>query len=207
MKRFSIQSYAFGELAQMYNEEKQVGAQLTVIPFEGWDRSMFYDQTGLVWMPPSPNIPTVDSAFSYIGTCIFEGTNVSEGRGTTQPFEVIGAPWMNAEKVLTILGKQEGVLFRETAFVPTFSKYAGELCHGIRLHITDRDAYSPFAVGLKLLDAIRKTNEELEISKNIVGLLGTDEIFLPDFEVARFIEKEAEKVTLWQRKSTEWYLY
>jgi uncharacterized protein YbbC (DUF1343 family) len=196
-----------GEFARMMNDTERIGCDLAVIPCAGWTREMYFDDTNLVFVAPSPNIPTVDSAFSYIGTCIFEGTNVSEGRGTTQPFEVIGAPWMNAEKVLTILGKQEGVLFRETAFVPTFSKYAGELCHGIRLHITDRDAYSPFAVGLKLLDAIRKTNEELEISKNIVGLLGTDEIFLPDFEVAHFIEKEAEKVTLWQRKSTEWYLY
>lgn len=196
-----------GEFARMMNDVENIGCDLTVIPCEGWTREMYYDDTDLVFIAPSPNIPTVDSAFSYIGTCLFEGTNVSEGRGTTQPFEVIGAPWMDTEKVLALLGEQTGVRFRETAFVPTFSKYAGELCHGVRIHITDREAYSPFAVGMRLLIAIRKTNAELEISKDIAGLLGTDAIFSPDFEVERFIETEAEKIALWQRRSAEWYLY
>ena len=196
-----------GEFAHMMNDTEDIGCDLTVIPCKGWRREMYFDDTDLVFVAPSPNLPTVDAAFAYIGTCMFEGTNLSEGRGTTQPFEVIGAPFMKVEEVLSLVGKQDGVLFRSTAFVPTFSKYAGELCYGIRLHVTDRELFSPFAVGMRLLDAIKKTSPEFEISKNITRLLGTDDIFAPDFEVESFITKEAEKVAVWQRKSTKWYLY
>ncbi len=196
-----------GEFAQMVNVAEHIGCDLTVIPCEGWMRELYFDDTDLIFIAPSPNLPTVDSTFAYIGTCIFEGTNLSEGRGTTQPFEMIGAPWLSSDKVIDLMGKQDGVLLRSAFYVPTFSKYAGELCHGIRLHITDRDAFSPFAVGMRLLDAIRKTNTEFEISKNIIRLLGTDEIFSSDFDVERFIEKESERVAVWQKESEKWYLY
>ncbi len=196
-----------GEFAHMMNDTEHIGCDLTVIPCEGWTREMYFDDTDLVFIAPSPNLPTVDAAFAYIGTCIFEGTNLSEGRGTTQPFEIIGAPWLDTQAVLDLMEEQEGVLLREAFFVPTFSKHEGQLCHGIRLHITDREAFSPFAVGMRLLDAIRKTSAALEISKNITRLLGTDEIFAPDFDVERFIAKEAERVALWQKESSRWYLY
>lgn len=196
-----------GEFALMMNVTENIGCDLTVIPTDGWKRAMHYDDTDLVFIQPSPNIPTVDTAFSYIGTCIFEGTNLSEGRGTTKPFEMIGAPWLDSEKVLEKVGTQKGVMLRECSFTPTFSDYKDDFCHGIQLHITDRNTYSPFEVGIRLLDAIRKTHIEFEIKPSMVNLIGTDEIFKTDFSVDSFIEREAEKSAQWQTLSKKWYLY
>lgn len=196
-----------GEFALMMNETESIGCDLTVIPLEGWKREMYFDDTDLCFVQPSPNIPTVDTAFVYIGTCIFEDTNLSEGRGTTKPFEMIGAPWLDSKAVIEKVGQQGGVILRECAFTPTFSDYENEFCHGIQLHVTDRDAFSPFAVGIKLLDAIRKTHSEFRIEPDIVKLLGTDEIFKSDFEAEAFIERENQKSAQWQALSKKWYLY
>lgn len=196
-----------GEFALMMNDTENIGCDLTVIPIEGWKRDIYYDDTDLVFIQPSPNIPTVDTAFSYIGTCIFEDTNLSEGRGTTKPFEIIGAPWLDSEKVIDQTGQQEGVLLRECSFTPTFSDYKDTFCHGIQLHITNRDIFAPFEVGIRLLDAIRKTHNELEIKPSIVNLIGTDEILKPDFSLDSFLTREAEKTAKWQTFSKKWYLY
>lgn len=196
-----------GEFARMMNETENIGCDLTVVPLEGWKREMHYEDTGLVFIQPSPNIPTVDTAFAYIGTCIFEGTNMSEGRGTTKPFEMIGAPWLNSAAVLEKMGEQEGVLLRECSFTPVFSKYEDTFCRGIQLHVTDRDAFSPFAVGIRLLDAIRKTHSELEIRQSIINLLGTDDVFRDDFDVEAFIVHQTQKVAQWQAYSKKWHLY
>ncbi|MBR3997868.1 MAG: DUF1343 domain-containing protein [Clostridia bacterium] len=196
-----------GEFAMMMNATEGIGCDLDVIPCEGWTRDMYYDDTDLVFIQPSPNIPTTDTAFAYIGTCIFEGTNLSEGRGTTRPFEIIGAPWLNPAAVIETVGRQQGVILRETAFTPTFSKYAGEPCRSIQLHVTDRDAFSPFAAGLRLLDAIRKNHSQFELRPFIAKLLGSDAVFADDFDTEAFISSEAEKVALWQEKSSEWMIY
>lgn len=196
-----------GEFALMMNDTENIGCNLSVIPMEGWKRDIFYDDTDLVFVQPSPNIPTIDTAFSYIGTCIFEGTNLSEGRGTTKPFEIIGAPWLDSEKVLNEVAPQEGVLLRKCSFTPTFSDYRDSFCHGIQLHITDRNSFSPFEAGIRLLDAIRKTHNEFEIKPFIKNLLGTDEILKSDFSPDSFITREAQKVAEWQTLSKEWYLY
>ncbi len=196
-----------GEFALMMNETENIGCNLTVIPMEGWKRDMYYEDTDLVFIQPSPNIPTVDTAFAYIGTCIFEETNLSEGRGTTKPFEMIGAPWLKPEAVLKTVGKQDGVILRECSFTPTFSDHQNNFCHGIQLHITDKDIFSPFAVGIKLFDAIRKTHGEFEIEPSVAKLIGTDKIFRPDFNPDTFIEEEQQKVTEWQSLSKKWHLY
>lgn len=196
-----------GEFALMMNETENIGCNLTVIPMKGWERDMFYDDTDLVFIQPSPNIPTVDTAFAYIGTCIFEDTNLSEGRGTTKPFEMIGAPWLNGKKVIEALGRQDGVILRECSFTPTFSDYKDVFCRGIQLHITDRESFSPFAVGIRLLDAIRKNHSEFEIEPSIANLLGTNEIFKPDFNVEEFILIHQKKVDEWQDYSKKWHLY
>jgi uncharacterized protein YbbC (DUF1343 family) len=133
-----------GELAKLYNGEFLTGevgkkVDLDVVEMRGWRREDAYGQTGLPWVLPSPNMPTVDSAFVYPGTCMFEGTNLSEGRGTTRPFEIIGAPWVDyhwAEKLNDL--KLPGAQFRETYFNPTFSKFKGKTCGGVQLHLTDR---------------------------------------------------------------------
>ena len=196
-----------GEFALMMNETENIGCELAVIPMEGWKRDMYYDDTDLCFVQPSPNIPTVDTAFVYIGTCIFEDTNLSEGRGTTKPFEMIGAPWLDSKAVIETVGKQDGVILRECSFTPSFSDYEGIFCHGIQLHVTDRDAFSPFAVSIRLLDAIRKTHSEFEIERDIVKLLGTDEIFSSDFNAEEFTELENSKSAEWQTFSKKWYLY
>ncbi len=196
-----------GEFALMINETENIGCDLTVIPMEGWKREMYFDDTDLCFVQPSPNIPTVDTAFVYIGTCIFEDTSLSEGRGTTKPFEMIGAPWLDSKAVIERMGQQKGVILRECSFTPTFSDYKDSFCHGIQLHVTDRNAFSPFAVGIKLLDAIRKTHSEFRIEQSIVKLLGTDEIFRNDFEAEEFTESENKKSAEWQALSKKWYLY
>lgn len=196
-----------GEFALMMNETQGIGCELEVIPLEGWERELSYDETDLVFIQPSPNIPSVDTAFTYIGTCIFEETNISEGRGTTKPFEMIGAPWLDGGAVIEKIGPQEGVILRECSFTPSFSDYKDCFCRGIQLHITERDAYSPFAVGIRLLDAIKKLHPEFSIAPSIVNLLGSDDILRPDFDAEAFIARENKKVSDWQALSKKWYLY
>lgn len=196
-----------GEFALMINETENIGCNLTVIPMDGWKRDMFYDDTDLVFIQPSPNMPTVDTAFVYIGTCIFEDTNLSEGRGTTRPFEMIGAPWLDSRTIIEKVGKQEGVILRECSFTPSFSDYKDCFCHGIQLHVTDREAFSPFAAGIRLLDAIRKTHNEFEIEPSITKLIGTDDILRPDFDAEKFISEQQQKVDEWRLYSKNWYIY
>ena len=131
--------------------------ELTVVLVEGWKRSMRLDETDLPWVAPSPNCATLDAATAYIGTCVFEGTNVSEGRGTTLPFQVIGAPFLNGPKLAERANahKLPGVHFRPTSFCPTFSKHQGAMCHGVQVHVTDVEAVNMFEAGLVLLDEVR----------------------------------------------------
>lgn len=143
-----------GELALMFNEE--IKADLDVVSMEGWKRDMWYDDTGLQWVMPSPNMPTLNTAIVYPGTCLFEGTNVSEGRGTTKPFEIIGAPWIDPLLLTDNLNQLSlpGVIFRPLYFVPTFSKYKGLTCGGVQIHVTDRNIYRPVMTALYMLETM-----------------------------------------------------
>ena len=145
-----------GELARLFNDAFAIGAELHVVPVEDWNRSVAEPGHSLHWVPPSPNMPTPDTALVYPGTALFEGTNVSEGRGTTRPFEIIGAPFILAEALANHMNNLglPGVRFRPVWFTPTFSKHAGALCGGVQIHVTDREAYLPFRTGLSLLKAI-----------------------------------------------------
>jgi uncharacterized protein YbbC (DUF1343 family) len=145
-----------GELAEMFNSEYGVGCELTVVRAKGWRRKMWHDETGLPWVSPSPNLPTLDSVTVYPGNCLFEGVNVSEGRGTTRPFETIGAPWIDGFKLRERLAEEDipGVMFRALSFVPAFGKFAGETCGGIQLHVRDRREFRPVFTALKLLRTI-----------------------------------------------------
>lgn len=147
-----------GEIAKLFNEEFKIGCKLFVVPMANYDRSKFYDELELPWVVPSPNYPTIKTGLVYNCTCIFEGTNLSEGRGTTIPFEVVGAPYVNPTKLAEKLNslKLEGVHFRELFFSPTFSKYQGEMCGGVQLHILDRKKFKPVYTGWAMLDVIRK---------------------------------------------------
>ena len=145
-----------GELAQLFNEHFGIGCKLEVIKMEGWSRAMFYQQTGLPWVPPSPNLPSPVSAMVYPGQVLWEGTNISEGRGTTQPFELFGAPYLNPGKILTRIGADSipGIILREVVFEPTANKWQDQPCRGFQIHITDPDEFRPYETGLRLLQAV-----------------------------------------------------
>jgi uncharacterized protein YbbC (DUF1343 family) len=147
-----------GELSLMFNSEFGIGCELEVVRMEGWQRSMWYEETGLPWVMPSPNIPTVDTAVVYPGSVIFEGTNVSEGRGTTRPFEILGAPYIEPDELIEELVKVRlpGVVFRPIHFQPTFHKFAGEVCGGVHLHVVDRHSFKPVITGAAIIGAIRR---------------------------------------------------
>lgn len=146
-----------GELAMLFNDAYGIAADLEVMEMTGWDRSMFWDETGLPWVMPSPNIPTLDSALAFPGTVHIEGTNASEGRGTTRPFEIVGAPWVRAERFAAALNARglPGVYFRSVVFEPTFQKHARVTCGGCQIHVLDRRAFRPVLTGTAIIDALR----------------------------------------------------
>ena len=139
-----------GELALLFREERRLDLDLEVIPCEGWRRGTTWERTGLPWVMPSPNMPTPETALVYPGQCLLEGTNLSEGRGTTRPFHLLGAPWLDAERLAADLAAERlpGVRFRPAHFTPTWDKHAGVLCHGVELHLRDGEAFRPFRTGL-----------------------------------------------------------
>jgi uncharacterized protein YbbC (DUF1343 family) len=145
-----------GELALLINDHYKIGCELDVIPMAGWHRKMFFTDTGLPWVPPSPNLPTPTSALVYPGQVLWEGTNVSEGRGTSQPFELFGAPYLEIENILkkVCADSLPGVILRPTVFEPTSNKWQREPCTGFQIHVTDPVNYTPYLTSLKLLQAI-----------------------------------------------------
>ena len=147
-----------GEMANLANAAFGIGCDLTVVPLANWSREQWHDDTGLPFVPSSPNLPTLDSMTCYPGTCLIEGTNLSEGRGTTRPFEYLGAPWINAEKLSDQLNDigQAGVRFRPLYFVPTFSKYQGELCAGVQVYVSDREIFQPLTMILHVLQTVMR---------------------------------------------------
>jgi uncharacterized protein YbbC (DUF1343 family) len=146
-----------GELARLYRAERGLGGELEVVPCAGWRRDMDFERTGLSWVLPSPNMPTLETAFVYPGQCLLEGTNLSEGRGTTRPFELCGAPRIDGHKLCRRLEDEgwPGVHFRPAWFRPTFHKFAGQTCAGLQLHVTDREAFCPVRTGVAVLAALR----------------------------------------------------
>jgi uncharacterized protein YbbC (DUF1343 family) len=151
-----------GELARLYDEERHVGVDLRVIRMERWRRRMLGPETGLPWIAPSPNMPTPETAVVYPGACLVEGTNLSEGRGTTRPFELIGAPWLDAVALADEMNRLErpGVKFRPHWFRPVAQKWAGETCAGVQVHVTDPRSFRSFGSYVALLAAIRRQAPE-----------------------------------------------
>lgn len=144
-----------GEIAQLINKTQKIRADLKVIPMENWDRSMEFESTGLPWIAPSPNLPTPASAAVYPGQVVFEGTNISEGRGTTQPFELFGAPFIESRKIVELVnGKIGGAALRPVCFQPCSGKWQDKVCRGFQIHVTSKDSYRPYLTSLLLLQAI-----------------------------------------------------
>jgi uncharacterized protein YbbC (DUF1343 family) len=175
-----------GELAVYLNDTRGIGCALTVVPMEGWRRAMRWEDTGLPWVAPSPNMPTPDTARVYPGGCLIEGTNLSEGRGTTRPFELVGAPFLDAGRLSVALARRglPGVAFRAAAFQPAFHKYRGQVCQGVQVHVTDARRFKPFATYLALILEARRQSRlcrwrrppyEFERKRLPIDLLGGGE--------------------------------
>ena len=165
------------ELAQLFNEHFHIGANLSVVAMEGWKRDMWFNDTGLQWVMPSPNMPTLDTATVYPGTCLFEGTNLSEGRGTTKPFEIIGAPWIDAHKLADSLNSLSlhGVKFRPVYFIPIFSKHKDQICGGVQVHVLDRNKFTPVKTALNMIEIIKRVYpDEFKWLPHFDLLMGTD---------------------------------
>lgn len=178
-----------GEIAHYLRETFYKKLDLRIIPMSGWNRKMWFDRTGLPWVMPSPNMPTLDTALVYPGACLLEGTNLSEGRGTTRPFEIFGAPFIHPETIVRLLGefRLPGVVFRPLRFQPTFQKHAGQICGGAQIHVLDRERFRPFKTTVAVLKAVHNTYprdfswnqppyEYEEIEKPIDILAGTSRL-------------------------------
>jgi uncharacterized protein YbbC (DUF1343 family) len=163
--RYSIPTrhgMTIGELATLFKNEFGVNCKLQIVQMENWKRDLYFEDAKLPWVLPSPNMPTVDTAITYPGQCLLEGTNLSEGRGTTRPFEIFGAPWIDPNKLVAGLAAYQlgGVIFRAMYFQPTFSKHAGALCGGAQIHVTDRHQFKPVKFTLCLLHWLLQTYPE-----------------------------------------------
>lgn len=145
-----------GELAQLFKYKFGYDCELTVVPMEGWKRAMYFDDTSLLWVAPSPNTTSIDMNLLYTGTCLIEGTNLSEGRGTTRPFEWIGAPFVDGQRLAKVFNERriEGVIARPVSFKPTYQKHKDEVCGGIQLHIVNRNTLNSWKTGLLLIETI-----------------------------------------------------
>lgn len=201
-----------GEFALYANEVGGIGCDLEIIKCEDLKRTDDHRTLGREWVMPSPNLPSYESALAYIGTVLLEGTNMSEGRGTTKPFEMIGAPYLRADEVIKhveSLGLQ-GFKLRECCFTPTFSKHKGELCRGIQIHITSPDEFEPFALGVLMLDYIRRTHGEFELRKDVDFLsllLGTDEFLKENFDAEGFVLRKREEIKAFEKAARCFLLY
>ncbi|MWV42088.1 DUF1343 domain-containing protein [Paenibacillus sp. HJL G12] len=206
-----------GEVATMANEQMGWNAKLHVIRCQGWERQMLFPETGRQWIMPSLGIPRFETALIYPGTCLFEGTNMSEGRGTTAPFEMIGAPFIDAEKLAAEMNgmKLPGVIFRPVYFKPSFSKFQGEQCGGVQIHMTDYRVVQPLETGVRLLSTIKNRYEDFsflpplkENSRSFIELLGGDNVYLQDkLDVDALLEQFRAESGEFAKLKAEYHLY
>lgn len=206
-----------GELAQLFNTEYGISCDLAVIPMTGWRRSMFFEQTGVPWVMTSPNIPTVDTALVYSGIGIFGGTNVSEGVGTTRPFEFVGAPWLDALKLAEHMNKQglPGVVFRPAHFTPQYSKQQGKVCAGVQIHVIDRRAYRAVKTAVYLLTTIKELSGEQfrfarsgDIEEDSIDLaVGEDSLRKGTYPIDELLQRWEQEAATFKEMARQYYLY
>jgi len=201
-----------GEIALYLRSEFYPSLDLHLIPLKGWERKMWFDETGLPWVMPSPNMPTLDTAIVYPGMCLLEGTNLNEGRGTTRPFEIFGAPFIEPDKLVDHLTSFNlpGVIFRPVYFQPTFQKHSGKLCGGAQIHVLNREKFKPFKTGVAVIKAVRnlypghfswkKPPYEYETKKMPIDLLAGTERVRKDIERGERLDRMEER---WQEQCGE----
>ncbi|AIF54236.1 exo-beta-N-acetylmuramidase NamZ domain-containing protein [Pelosinus sp. UFO1] len=205
-----------GELARLFNTEFGIGCDLVVVEMSGWKREMYFNETHLPWVMTSPNIPTPDTALLYPGTGLFGGANISEGVGTTRPFELVGAPWLDAQELadkMTAM-KLPGVIFRPAYFVPRFGLYQDTACAGVQLHIVDRKAFLPVKTGISLLYTIKEMSGDKFSFQRGAKTEGTMDLSTGDDTVRKGVYSLSELQVLWekdarefQERSKKYYLY
>ncbi|HCS72350.1 MAG TPA: DUF1343 domain-containing protein [Clostridiales bacterium] len=207
-----------GELACLFNKEFSINCRLKVVRLEGWNRSLYFDETDLLWIGPSPNIPTLETAILYIGTCLLEGTNVSEGRGTTKPFEMLGAPWIDAYELNDAMNRKgfSGIIFRPAYFTPSFSKHQGQLCGGVQIHITNKKSIKAFEIGIQLIYTLMDLYKDnfAFLPPNQEGsfpffdlLAGTDEIRLRSNDFQSMMDHFALDLQSFSELKNKYHLY
>ena len=207
-----------GELATLLKVERVPSCQLKVAWMHGYKRGMWYDDTGLQWVPPSPNMPTLTTAMLYPGLCLFEGTNMSEGRGTTKPFEYIGAPWCDGERWAELLNDCQlpGVRFRPTVFTPApvaeTTKHAKQTCGGVAIHITDKERFHPIATALQMLSLLTtEYRDDFEFSPTrfdrLVGNTWLRDALLNGESVAAIQARWGQELQTWRDKATQYHVY
>lgn len=201
-----------GEIARYFHQRYYPGCALQVIPMQNWRREMYFEQTGLPWAMPSPNIPCPESTVVYPGMCLFEATNLSEGRGTTRPFEIFGADFIDGWELRSLLEEYRlpGVFFRALEFQPTFHKHAGKVCGGCFIHVTDRKAFRPFLTGIAILHAVigrypehfawNPPPYEYEYEKRPFDILVGNDWIRPELETQRPLPEIEEQ---WQRETEQ----
>lgn len=207
-----------GELAYMVNEEEGIGCELKVIPCTGWKREDMFYKTGQTWIMPSMGIPRFDTACMYGGTCLIEGTNVSEGRGTSCPFEIIGAPYIKAYDLVKKLREKGliGVSFTPAYFTPASSKHKGVFCQGVHIHITDYETYESYKTGLTIVETIRDLYKEefrflepvKENSRAFISLLaGSDDLIKTDWTTDEILEKNKKELEEFKIRKKRYHIY
>jgi uncharacterized protein YbbC (DUF1343 family) len=204
-----------GELALLFNDRfLEKSANLKVIPMKGWKRRMWYDETALPWIVPSPNMPTIDTAVVYPGQVFLEGTNLSEGRGTTKPFEMFGAPWIDGYDLARRFNTLElpGIIFREAWFTPAFSKYKGELCGGAQIHVIDRSQYRPFETMLNIIRTVMNIYHQffrfhIEYFDKIMGTSKVREALEEDVDIKEIVKNYQDDLDYFSDQRSPYLLY
>jgi uncharacterized protein YbbC (DUF1343 family) len=206
-----------GEVASMANDQMNWNCKLHVVLCDGWERKRQFPDTGRTWVMPSLGIPRFDTALLYSGTCLFEGTNMSEGRGTTAPFEIVGAPFINAQKLADEMNSKKlpGVVFRPVYFKPSFSKFQGESCSGVQVHVLDFRAIRPLETGIDLMYTIKMNYEQFsflpplkENSRPFIDLLCGDNLYRDDpLDVPVLLEQFREESREFANMKQQYHLY
>ncbi|MBE6794960.1 MAG: DUF1343 domain-containing protein [Ruminococcaceae bacterium] len=212
----TVTGMTIGEIALWYNDFLNINAEIKVIPCDGLIRDLTIEDTDLLFNPPSPNMRNTDALFLYAGTCLFEGTNLSEGRGTGKPFELFGAPWLDTKKVIDYLQSMpnedkevfKGLNFSPCEFTPTFSDYKSEKCNGIQIEIIDKSCVNMFETGLQLINTVREIHPNyIEFSAHLTNLAGTKLILNDDFNPHKYINSQKKELKNFKNKAKKYYIY
>ncbi len=212
----TITGMTIGEIALWYNEYLDINANLKVISCEGLTRDLKIEDTDLTFIPPSPNMKTTDALFLYAGTCLFEGTNLSEGRGTDTPFEIFGAPWLEPEKLIDYLYNLpneekkafEGLELHPCTFTPSFSDYAGKNCKGIEIKIRNKNTVNMFETGLQLIRAVKEVQpDKIIFSEHLTNLAGTKKIYEKSFNPHEYIKMQKSELEKFEKQLKPFLLY